>query len=146
MKLNTIEEAIEDFRQGKFLIVVDDEDRENEGDFIVAAEKITPEKVNFMLKEGRGVLCAPLIIHLYWEHHSQSQWIKLKDAPQEFLHTIERQLLEHSPTRNQRHKRLENRDTSTHDMHKIKESLEEQDIQRLLLTSQDWQDYNRLLP
>ena len=62
MKLNTIEEAIEDFRQGKFLIVVDDEDRENEGDFIIAAEKITPEKVNFMLKEGRGVLCAPITI------------------------------------------------------------------------------------
>lgn len=59
-KLNTIEEAIEDFREGKFLIVVDDEDRENEGDFIIAAEKITPEKVNFMLKNGRGVLCAPL--------------------------------------------------------------------------------------
>lgn len=58
--LNTVAEAIEDFRQGKFLIVVDDEDRENEGDFIVAAEKITPEKVNFMLHEGRGVLCAPL--------------------------------------------------------------------------------------
>lgn len=62
MKLNTIEEAIEDFRAGKFLIVVDDEDRENEGDFIIAAEKITPEKVNFMLKEGRGVLCAPISI------------------------------------------------------------------------------------
>ena len=61
-KLNTIEEAIEDFREGKFLIVVDDEDRENEGDFIVAAEKITPEKVNFMLKEGRGVLCTPITI------------------------------------------------------------------------------------
>lgn len=61
-KLNTIEEAIEDFRNGEFLIVVDDEDRENEGDFIVAAEKITPEKVNFMLKEGRGVLCAPITI------------------------------------------------------------------------------------
>lgn len=58
--LNTIEEAIEDFRNGKVVIVVDDEDRENEGDFIVAAEKITPEIVNFMLKEGRGVLCAPL--------------------------------------------------------------------------------------
>ena len=56
IKLNTIEEAIEDFREGKFLIVVDDEDRENEGDFIIAAEKITPEKVNFMLKNGRGVL------------------------------------------------------------------------------------------
>jgi 3,4-dihydroxy 2-butanone 4-phosphate synthase/GTP cyclohydrolase II len=59
-KLNTIEEAIEDFREGKFLIVVDDEDRENEGDFIIAAEKITPEKVNFMLTNGRGVLCAPV--------------------------------------------------------------------------------------
>lgn len=61
-KLNTIEEAIEDFREGKLLIVVDDEDRENEGDFIVAAEKITPEKVNFMITHGRGVLCAPLPI------------------------------------------------------------------------------------
>ncbi len=59
-KLNTIEEAIEDFREGKFVIVVDDEDRENEGDFIMAAEKITPEAVNFMLKNGRGVLCAPI--------------------------------------------------------------------------------------
>jgi 3,4-dihydroxy 2-butanone 4-phosphate synthase/GTP cyclohydrolase II len=59
-KLNTIEEAIEDFREGKFLIVVDDEDRENEGDFIIAAEKVTPEKINFMLTNGRGVLCAPI--------------------------------------------------------------------------------------
>ena len=50
IKLNTIEEAIEDFRKGEFVIVVDDEDRENEGDLIIAAEKITPEKVNFMLK------------------------------------------------------------------------------------------------
>lgn len=60
IKLNTIEEAIEDFKQGKFLIVVDDEDRENEGDFIIAAEHITPEKVNFMLQYGRGVLCTPM--------------------------------------------------------------------------------------
>lgn len=58
--LNTVEEAVEDFRQGKVVIVVDDEDRENEGDFIVAAELVTPEVVNFMLHEGRGVLCAPL--------------------------------------------------------------------------------------
>lgn len=58
--MHTIDQAIEDFKQGKFVIVVDDEDRENEGDFIIAAEKITPEKVNFMLKNGRGVLCAPL--------------------------------------------------------------------------------------
>ena len=58
--MKAIESAIDDFREGKFLIVVDDEDRENEGDFIVAAEKITPEKVNFMVTNGRGVLCAPL--------------------------------------------------------------------------------------
>ena len=61
-KLNTIEEAIGDFREGKFVIVVDDEDRENEGDLICAAEKITPEMVNFMLKYARGVLCAPITI------------------------------------------------------------------------------------
>lgn len=58
--LSPIEEALEDFRQGKFVIVVDDEDRENEGDFITPAEMITPEKVNFMLSHGRGVLCAPI--------------------------------------------------------------------------------------
>lgn len=63
-KLNTIEEAVADFKEGKFVIVVDDEDRENEGDFITAAEMITPEKVNFMLQEGRGVLCAPITIHV----------------------------------------------------------------------------------
>ena len=61
-KLNTIEEALEDFREGKFVIVVDDEDRENEGDLICAAEKITPEMVNFMLKNARGVLCAPVTL------------------------------------------------------------------------------------
>ena len=61
-KFSTIEAALEDFRQGKFVIVVDDEDRENEGDFITSAELITPEKVNFMLQEGRGVLCAPITI------------------------------------------------------------------------------------
>ncbi len=58
--LNTIEEAVEDIRNGKFVIVVDDEDRENEGDFICAAEKITPEMVNFMITHGRGVVCAPI--------------------------------------------------------------------------------------
>ena len=61
-KLNTIEEALEDFRAGKFVIVVDAEDRENEGDLIIAAEKIAAEKVNFMLKHARGVLCAPITI------------------------------------------------------------------------------------
>ena len=60
LKLNTVEEAIEDIREGKFVIVVDDEDRENEGDLIIAAEKIDAEKVNFMLKHARGVLCVPI--------------------------------------------------------------------------------------
>ena len=62
VKFATIESAIKDFKQGKFVIVVDDEDRENEGDFITPAEMITPDKVNFMLREGRGVLCAPITI------------------------------------------------------------------------------------
>lgn len=60
IKLNTIEEAIEDIRNGKIIIVVDDEDRENEGDFLCAAEKITPEMINFMATHGRGLICAPL--------------------------------------------------------------------------------------
>ncbi len=59
-KLSSIEDAVKDFREGKFVIVVDDEDRENEGDLICAAEKITPEMVNFMLKNARGVLCVPI--------------------------------------------------------------------------------------
>ena len=61
-KLNSIEDAIKDFKEGKFVIVVDDEDRENEGDLIIAAEKIDAEKVNFMLKNARGVLCAPITL------------------------------------------------------------------------------------
>ena len=60
IKLNTIEEAIEQIKKGEFVIVVDDENRENEGDFVIAAQFVTEEKVNFMLREGRGVLCAPL--------------------------------------------------------------------------------------
>ena len=72
-KFATIQEAIEDFKKGDFVIVVDDEDRENEGDFITAAEMITPEKVNFMLKEGRGVLCAPITISRAKELELQHQ-------------------------------------------------------------------------
>lgn len=60
IKLNTIEEAIADFKEGKFVVVVDDEDRENEGDLIIAAEKVDADKVNFMLKNARGLLCAPI--------------------------------------------------------------------------------------
>ena len=59
-KLDTIEEAIEEIRKGNFIIVVDDEDRENEGDFVIAAEHITPEKINFMETHGRGLVCAPI--------------------------------------------------------------------------------------
>jgi 3,4-dihydroxy 2-butanone 4-phosphate synthase/GTP cyclohydrolase II len=60
IQLNTIEEAIEAIRQGKIIIVVDDEDRENEGDFLAAAEKVTPEMINFMAMHGRGLICTPL--------------------------------------------------------------------------------------
>lgn len=73
VKFATIEAALDDFKQGKFVIVVDDEDRENEGDFITAAEMITPEKVNFMLREGRGVLCAPITISRARELELQHQ-------------------------------------------------------------------------
>src|SRR5690625_365567 len=61
-KLNTISEALEDIKQGKVIIVVDDEDRENEGDFVAAAEMVTPEMINFMATHGRGLICAPLTI------------------------------------------------------------------------------------
>ena len=75
-KLATIEEALDDFRNGRFVIVVDDEDRENEGDLILAAEMATPEKVNYMLSQGRGVLCAPITIErcreLQLEHQVQT--------------------------------------------------------------------------
>ncbi len=59
-KFNTIEEAIEDVKNGKIIVVVDDEDRENEGDLLMAAEKVTSETINFMAKEGRGLICAPV--------------------------------------------------------------------------------------
>ena len=60
MKFNSIEEAIEDIKNGKMIIVVDDEDRENEGDLVIAAEKATPEAVNFMIKYAKGLLCVPI--------------------------------------------------------------------------------------
>ncbi|MFQ5631647.1 MAG: 3,4-dihydroxy-2-butanone-4-phosphate synthase, partial [bacterium] len=59
-KFNSIPEALEDYRNGKILIVVDDEDRENEGDFIMAAEKVTPQAINFMVTHGRGLVCVPM--------------------------------------------------------------------------------------
>ena len=60
IQLNTIEEAIEDIKNGKVIIVVDDQDRENEGDFVAAAEMVSPEMINFMAKHGRGLICTPL--------------------------------------------------------------------------------------
>ena len=60
-KFNTIEEALEDIKEGKMIVVVDDEDRENEGDLIMAAEKVTPEAINFMVKFARGLVCMPII-------------------------------------------------------------------------------------
>lgn len=62
IKMSSVDDALQDFKQGKFVIIIDDEDRENEGDLIIAAEFITPEKVNFMLKNARGVLCAPVTL------------------------------------------------------------------------------------
>ena len=73
IKLDSIEEAIADFREGKFVIVVDDEDRENEGDFIIAAEKVTPDAVNFMVTNARGELCAPLTISRCHQLHLEHQ-------------------------------------------------------------------------
>lgn len=61
MKFNTIEEAIEEYRNGKIVVVIDDEDRENEGDLLMAAEKATPEAINFMATYGRGLICMPVI-------------------------------------------------------------------------------------
>lgn len=78
IKLDSIEDALVDFAQGKMVIVVDDEERENEGDIIVAAEKITPEQVNFMLKNARGVLCAPI---------TQSRCKELNLQPQASVNT-----------------------------------------------------------
>ena len=62
MAMATVPEAIEEIRAGKFLIIVDDENRENEGDLAIAAEKVTPEVINFMAKEGRGLICMPIIV------------------------------------------------------------------------------------
>ena len=61
MTVSTIEEAIEDIRSGKMIILVDDEDRENEGDFLTAAKNVTPDMINFMAREGRGLICVPLV-------------------------------------------------------------------------------------
>jgi len=80
MKFNSIEEAIEDIRQGRMIVVVDDEDRENEGDLLMAAEKVTPEAINFMATHGRGLICAPLIAQRCDELDLQSMVSNNTDA------------------------------------------------------------------
>lgn len=86
-KLNTIEEAIEDIRQGKVIIVVDDENRENEGDFLAAAEKVTPEMINFMATHGRGLICAPLTEHRC-EELELNMMVKNNTDPMETAFTV----------------------------------------------------------
>ncbi|MCQ2975632.1 MAG: bifunctional 3,4-dihydroxy-2-butanone-4-phosphate synthase/GTP cyclohydrolase II [Bacteroidales bacterium] len=91
IKLNSVEDAIEDFKNGKIIIIVDDEDRENEGDFITAAQTITEEKVNFMLQEGRGVLCSPISISRAKElklHHQVEENTSVLGTP--FTVTIDK--------------------------------------------------------
>ena len=144
IKLNTIEEAIEDFRKGEFVIIVDDEDRENEGDLVVAAELITPEKVNFMLKHARGVLCAPITISRCEEldlPHQVSNNTSVLGTP--FTVTIDKLdvlqvyrlptvLLQSVPwlTRLPNRKHLVVRDMSTPCMHKKKVYYAAPDIQK----------------
>ena len=141
-KLNTIEEAIADFREGKFVIVVDDEDRENEGDLIIAAEMITPEKVNFMLKHARGVLCAPITTTRCKEldlPHQVTDNTSVLGTP--FTVTIDKlefplptvpQQYVHLPTQPLPRLHLDVPVTSTHCMHKKKVYFVVPDIQRLL--------------
>lgn len=160
-KLNTIEEAVADFKEGKFVIVVDDEDRENEGDFITAAEMITPEKVNFMLQEGRGVLCAPITISRSEEldlPHQVSTNTSILGTP--FTITIDK--LEgcttgvsahdrlppsaHWPTRLPARKPSVVRDISILCMRRTKAYCAVPDIQKLLSTWHVWPACNRPLP
>ncbi len=160
-KLNTIEEAVADFKEGKFVIVVDDEDRENEGDFITAAEMITPEKVNFMLQEGRGVLCAPITISRSEEldlPHQVSTNTSILGTP--FTITIDK--LEGCTTGVSAHDRAATiraladpssrpetfgrRGISTRCMRKTKAYCAVPDIQKLLSTWHVWPACNRLLP
>ena len=90
MGLATIPEAIEDIKAGKFVIIVDDEDRENEGDLVMAAEKVTPEAINFMAKHGRGLICMPMtgqrLDELKDTHDGQQQYLQIRHR----LHRIRR--------------------------------------------------------
>ncbi len=87
VKLNTVKEAIEDVRQGKVIIVVDDENRENEGDFLAAAEMVTPEMINFMATHGRGLICTPLTEHRC-EELDLSMMVRNNTDPMETAFTV----------------------------------------------------------
>ena len=146
IKMDRIEDAIADFKEGKFVIVVDDEDRENEGDLIIAAEKITPEKVNFMLKHARGVLCAPVTVSRCKEldlPHQVSDntsvlgtpfTISWKVAVPEFLLPIVLPLSWHWLTRLLHRPLLDVPDISIRCMHRKKECFVVPDIRKLPLT------------
>ena len=141
IKLDTIEEAIEDFRKGEFVIVVDDEDRENEGDLIIAAELITPEKVNFMLKHARGVLCAPITISRCKELDLPLQSINWKVVAQEFRLSIVLLPFVLLPILLLHQKHLDVLDTLIRCMHKIKEYYVVPDILKHVLIWQNLPDY-----
>ena len=149
--LSTIESAIDDFREGKFVIVVDDEDRENEGDLICAAEKITPEMVNFMLKYARGVLCAPITISRSEELDLPRQVkdntsvlgtpsISWKAVPRACRLTTVPLLFVHWPIPHRHPRPLADRDISTRCMPRIMVCYAVADIPRQLLTCASWQD------
>ena len=132
-KLSRIEDALEDFKQGKFVIVVDDEDRENEGDLITAAETITAEKVNFMLKNARGVLCAPITIQRAEEldlPHQVSDNTS-KAAPRACRHTTAPRRYAPSPTQHRHRRPLAARDTSIHYMPRTTACCDARDTPRL---------------
>ena len=158
IKMDRIEDAIADFKEGKFVIVVDDEDRENEGDLIIAAEKITPEKVNFMLKHARGVLCAPVTVsrckELDLPHQVSDNWellLRLRliswkavqreclllTVPLRFRHWLI--LLLHRPL-------SDVPDISIRCTRKKKEYFAVPDIQKLRLIWLVWQDFTPQVP
>lgn len=155
VRLNSIEEAVEDFKEGKFVIVVDDEDRENEGDLIIAAEKIDADKVNFMLKHARGVLCAPITISRCDEldlPHQVSENTSMLGTP--FTVTIDKlegcstgvsahdraETIKALADPNSTSKTLDVQDISTHYMHKTTECCAEADIPRPPSTFARWRD------
>ena len=161
IKMDRIEDAIADFKEGKFVIVVDDEDRENEGDLIIAAEKITPEKVNFMLKHARGVLCAPVTVSRCKEldlPHQVSDNTSVLGTPlrlpltnwkavqQVFLLPTVPLLFRRWPILLLHRQPSVVPDTSIRYMHKKKECFVVPDIRKLRLTWLVWQDFTLQVP